>query len=632
MAGSLCVKLVSHVPILCQRIKQLGPVRTSKRHILKGPAWPHIALIASSMVLFGCSGHAREGGQHAPSSWETDWAVESGFALEIDTEGYQLPSAIAFVPKPGPRPDDPLYFVTELRGKIKVVTNDRSVHTFAAGLPLSRAKRELPDMEGETGMAGICLDPRHGFVFVTLAYTDKTGTLRNGIIRLQTAPGNFGLKPTSVLFISAPFAQDTAVISHQIGGCQVDDDHLFVSVADGRQTSRSRDLQSTLGKVLRMTLAGKPSEDNPFYSASDIVSAKNYVWAYGFRNPFGLKFVADHLLTADNGMEVDRLVNTVRSADYLWDGTDSSIGTNALAVFTQAIGPVQMDFMESSPAFPKQYWDSLFIASSSDPVGIVEVGYDPVVGRITRAPRQLVRFVGKLGNGRQQVVGVGVGPDGLYVVPIVPDRDGRSAVYKVRYDPMRPHAVTLANSSDPLLIMRSRGCFGCHSLDGEGGKAGPNLDRNELAKKLRAKLDSAGYVRAVTDLRGRNDEPFRSTRAARDRVLQARGDERVRQWLKYHIMEPRFDNPDSLMPNVGATDEEASAIAEYLMPRTAPLSAKVKDLVRNIIPQPNGRKGLILAFFAGAALAGVALLFLWRKDFLPFFRSARQKRARTLGG
>ena len=44
-----------------------------------------------------------------------------------------MPTAIAVVPNLGSGPKDPLYFVAELRGRIRVVTNDRSVHTFAEG-------------------------------------------------------------------------------------------------------------------------------------------------------------------------------------------------------------------------------------------------------------------------------------------------------------------------------------------------------------------------------------------------------------------------------------------------------------------------------------------------------------------
>jgi len=107
--------------------------------------------------------------------------VADNFALDLDTQGYHFPSAIAFVPTPGSGPKDPLYFITELRGTIKVVTNDRSVHIFADGFFHSQPRKELPDLEGETGMAGVCLEPSRGYVFVTYAYTDSAGFAQPGL-------------------------------------------------------------------------------------------------------------------------------------------------------------------------------------------------------------------------------------------------------------------------------------------------------------------------------------------------------------------------------------------------------------------------------------------------------------------
>ena len=106
-----------------------------------------------------------------------------------------MPTAIAFVPSPGPGPKDPRYFVTELRGRVRVVTNDRSVHTFAEGFFDFRPEKELPALEGESGLAGICLDPARGHVFVTFAYHDSTRTIRNGIVRFETNPRTFANAP-----------------------------------------------------------------------------------------------------------------------------------------------------------------------------------------------------------------------------------------------------------------------------------------------------------------------------------------------------------------------------------------------------------------------------------------------------
>src|SRR5687768_12802598 len=63
--------------------------------------------------------------------WRSEWAAAPGFAVSIDTKDYEYPTSIAFVPDPGEGPKDALYFVTELKGRVKVVTNDRSVYTFA---------------------------------------------------------------------------------------------------------------------------------------------------------------------------------------------------------------------------------------------------------------------------------------------------------------------------------------------------------------------------------------------------------------------------------------------------------------------------------------------------------------------
>lgn len=121
-----------------------------------------------------------------PHDWRGDWGIEEDFELSKDTVGYHFPTAIAFVPNPGNGPRDPLYFVTEIRGSVKVITNDRSVYKFADGITNFKPLRELPEQTGESGLAGICLDAAHGYVFVTFTYEDANGVLRNNIARFET--------------------------------------------------------------------------------------------------------------------------------------------------------------------------------------------------------------------------------------------------------------------------------------------------------------------------------------------------------------------------------------------------------------------------------------------------------------
>jgi hypothetical protein len=110
-------KLISAIEGTCEFGDQLSQERPAMVTVFLG-----ILLIFMRLAV------AADTSQEA---WTEDWEVAPGFSISQDSEGFHLPSAIAFVPEPGSRPDDPLYFVTELRGKIKVVTNNRAVHTFA---------------------------------------------------------------------------------------------------------------------------------------------------------------------------------------------------------------------------------------------------------------------------------------------------------------------------------------------------------------------------------------------------------------------------------------------------------------------------------------------------------------------
>jgi hypothetical protein len=65
------------------------------------------------------------------ADWRDDYEVAEGFRLDVDADNFRFPTSIAVVPNPGESPDSPLYYVTEIRGRVRVVTKNRSVHTFA---------------------------------------------------------------------------------------------------------------------------------------------------------------------------------------------------------------------------------------------------------------------------------------------------------------------------------------------------------------------------------------------------------------------------------------------------------------------------------------------------------------------
>lgn len=554
--------------------------------------------------------------QEGSFDWKSDWAAAEGFALDIDTEGYHFPTAIAFVPNPGPGPKDPLYFVTELRGTLKVITNDRTVQVFAEDFaPKFTPKEELPSGYGQGGLVGLCLDPAHGYVFVTFLYQDENQILRNGLVRFQAEPGAFSLQPTEQFDILEPFLPYEAGLAHAIGPCQVQDDTIYVSVGESWQPRQTQNLDAMHGKIIRMTLDGKPAPDNPFYEDDDVAKARNYVWAYGFRNPFGLKLVSDRLFAADNGPNVDRFVEVYEAQNYLYDGSDNSIATNSDYVIVPALGPVQMDYYpEASELFPEDYRNLFYLALSGNFArdkmpGIMTFEYGFEDNRLLSVPKNFLKYRGKQD---QMVTGLAFGPDGLYFAPIYPNESGQSYVAKISYDPERGSTMPIIATSDPFELMQEKSCIGCHSLKnigGYGGTAGPDLTPNALVKRLDERLNSEGYEQSLQEIDQVDHEPQSLYRAARQEVLAAHGQDRVRLWIKYRIQEPRFDNLYSQMPNLGVTDQEAEIMANYLT-EVKPES-RLRNVLNTLIPPPITYTRLALFTLAGFIAGAITLVLVW---------------------
>ncbi len=368
-----------------------------------------------------------------------EWAVQEGYSLKIAVKGFSLPTGIAVVPNPASDPKAPRMFVTELRGTIKAVANDWSLSDFAK-VETFKPEAEWPDDAGEAGMAGICLAPDLGYVFTTYAYRDKNGLLRNGISRFSAKPGTLEGTGTNRQDYLDLFKDDNSAFSHQIGNCFVKGDSVYVSVGDGGDPASSHVLEKMLGKMLRLTLDGKPYPGNPFAASGGKAA---FVYAYGLRNPFGLSVVGDRVFASENGVSVDRFLEIRPGTDYGWDGTDGSIAANAAAVFTPTICPVQVAYAppEQEVLSPKPL--SRFLIAVSDAnagenrPGVVTLNYDFDKNMVIGSPSFLAKLEVK--HRGQGVVGLAIAPDGVYFTPILPV-GGTGVLMTMRYDPSHAHS------------------------------------------------------------------------------------------------------------------------------------------------------------------------------------------------
>ena len=569
------------------------------------------------LPLFGCRDEdlTRSEGY----DWRADWSLPQGYSLEMDADGFSMPTALAFVPAPGPQQADPLYYVAELNGRVRVVLNDRSVLTFAEGVMSRRPDAELPQIEGETGLGGLCLDPVNGYVFVTYAYRDSTGAFRNGMTRFDSEPQRFSVTPTATTSYDHLFLDDESTISHQIGGCSVTGDTVFVGVADGRQLEKSQQVQSSLGKLLRFHVDGTPLPSNPFFSVSDDHATAGLVWAYGFRNPFGVFAVGERVMVADNGSGIDRFVEVEPGGDYLWSGRDASIAARADAVIVPSVGPAQLAHIpQEHPAFDAGSRGSFLVAmSSAQRGGLLRIPYDLRNARMMAEPEVFARYDGAEAR---IVSAVAVGPDGVYFAAILPDPEGRTPVYRVRYDPERAHPHQLADRRDPMVILTEANCLGCHKLDGNGGSVAPPLDRDELVERIEERLASAEYRQRLAQLDlVASDSHYV---AARRDVLAASELAQVQLWIRNKLLMPRFDLPNSQMPDLELSESEAVLLARHLTRQQDRVG--LVALIKSGRPSNPGRRDLVT--FAGAGfLAGVVLVLLLQHGDQRRQRTRRDK-------
>lgn len=558
----------------------------------------------------------------AATDWRMDWALKPNFIIEMDSQGFELPTSIAFVNNPGARPDDPLYFVTELLGSVKVVTNDRTVHTFAENL-------FDPTDSFETGLGSICLDALNGYVFVTIASPDEAGILRNDIIRFQSRPRTFSLTPESQVSYTDIFDGFRSGGEHQIGPCKVEKETLYVGVGDGSQITQSQQLDSVLGKVLRMTLDGSPVHDNPFFVKSSDRNPENYVWAYGLRNPFGMEIVNGRLFLADNGPSVDRFLEVKKGTNYLWDGSDASIGTNSDYLAAPGEGVAQMVFnFEDSNVFPQEFANSFFMTITGNPRSMTSgvpaiqmVPYDFSNNKVSSVPKKFLTY---RGTALQVVPGVAFGPDGLYFAAMFPNDDGITPIFKIRYVLGSEHPYLIDMDLNPVVLMNTKGCFACHTLNNNGGgSVGPVLDRERLVPRILGRLNSEQYANQLEQLAVVHEDPIASFKGKRDEIAVADGLEKVNLWLTSKIQEPRFDNINAKMPNLGLSADQSASIASYLSGSTRQVDERITEQQRvasedegfvgkviNVFPNPtreNAIQYVLTSFAIGLVFGGIGV-------------------------
>ena len=402
---------------------------------------------------------------------------EVPFTFPAGEQGWRLPTNIAFVPqvRRGPHPADPLFYVMELYGSIRVVTNDFTVHTYATGLLNYNPSGPIAGT-GENGATGLAVDPASGDVFASMLYDDPADATADtfpkvtrftaaagtgGLRALDTDPARPGTQGTDILKMPGEPMRQSHIVSNVSFGPA--DGRLYVHVGDGFQASRGQNDFRFSGKILRMNPDGSPVTDNPAYDPADRggdgrPDAEDYWFAKGLRNPFGGGWRdADPAAgrpepqhyTVENGPSLDRLSMLVRGRNYLYDGSDTSMRNFNLAYspsgafengaddWQPSPAPVNIAFVQNSAdggsRFPASKLGHAFVTLSgsthaSGPnaaKSIQEWVFNNAGNRAAptaggQNPRELVSYEGA---GYSTAAALAAGPEGLYFSTLYPDTD-----------------------------------------------------------------------------------------------------------------------------------------------------------------------------------------------------------------
>lgn len=190
----------------------------------------------------------------------------SDYLIETWTDGLDLPWSIAFLP-------DGTALVTELGGTLRRVDASGT-----AGAPLEN----IPPVyfAGQGGLFDVVLHPdfaQNDWVYLSFAEGDKGD---NGTAVARGRLRDSSLEDVEIIFRNFT-RKDTAV---HYGGRMafLPDGTLLLTTGDGFDyREASQDIDSGLGKVLRMNDDGSAARGNPFPGSP-------YVYSYGHRNPQGL--------------------------------------------------------------------------------------------------------------------------------------------------------------------------------------------------------------------------------------------------------------------------------------------------------------------------------------------------------
>jgi glucose/arabinose dehydrogenase len=205
-----------------------------------------------------------------------------------DVTRFDEPWSMAFLP-------DGRLLVTEKKGRLLVVTQDGDALPAVGGLP-------DVDYGGQGGLGDVVLHPDfadNGMLYISYAEAGEGDTRGAAVARgvLETGGRRPMLRNLEVIWRQYPKVVGRGHYSHRL--LFDADGYLWISSGDRQKFTPAQDMQSNMGKVLRLNADGSVPDDNPFVSYRDeepLVDGEGVygqIWSLGHRNILGLALDLD---------------------------------------------------------------------------------------------------------------------------------------------------------------------------------------------------------------------------------------------------------------------------------------------------------------------------------------------------
>lgn len=265
------------------------------------------ALFTTAFALGSCGG-----GGDGP-------LLSTGVVLERAYPNLSFESPLIVTTAPGDATH--LYVATQGGRVLAFDSRQENASSTTSFLDLSDRTRAA----GEQGFLGLAFDPQYasnGFVYAH--YNDNaappTATGDTVIARYRADRTTRSADRDSefeLLRFTQPFS------NHNGGSIAFGPDGmLYIASGDGGgagdPSNNAQNLDSPLGKILRIRPDGSIPSDNPFFS---LIAHRSRVWAYGLRNPFRMSFdrVTMRLWAGDVGQNAIEEIDLIeRGGNYGW--------------------------------------------------------------------------------------------------------------------------------------------------------------------------------------------------------------------------------------------------------------------------------------------------------------------------